>query len=325
VSTLNLEIPPECRGHLRLGTCSWKYESWKGLVYPADAKYSPDDCLRDYARLFNTVEVDQWFWSLFPAGVRLPDAAVVRRYAESVPADFVFSVKAPNAITLTHFYARQPKAQERFANQPNPHFLSRDMLQRFLDSLAPMGAKLGPIMFQFKYLNKTKMPSKEAFFDKLHEFFTRAPQGFCYAIECRNPNYLSPEFFDYLRRDGLGYVFLEGYFMPPMADVYRKWDTRNDAATIIRLHGPDRPGIEERTGAAWNRIVDPKPQSLAAAAEIVRANVPLGRRTFVNVNNHFEGSAPLTIERFLKLLTEGEPPPFELPQGGHERGRRAAP
>ena len=91
---IDLTIPEAYRGHLRVGTCSWKYDSWKGLVYRAGVNYGPNDYLPDYAKHFNTVEVDQWFWSLFPPGVKLPDEATVRAYAESVPDDFLFTVKA---------------------------------------------------------------------------------------------------------------------------------------------------------------------------------------------------------------------------------------
>jgi hypothetical protein len=43
-----------------------------------------------------------------------------------------------------------------------------------------------------------------AFLDALHEFFRRAPKGFSYAIETRNPNYLSDAFFAFLREHALG-------------------------------------------------------------------------------------------------------------------------
>jgi hypothetical protein len=66
------DIPVELAHHLRIGTCSWKYDSWKGLVYDPDKKYRPDDYLADYARHFTTVEIDQWFWSLFPSVASLP-------------------------------------------------------------------------------------------------------------------------------------------------------------------------------------------------------------------------------------------------------------
>ena len=42
---------------LRIGTCSWKYESWKGIVYP---EFGDFNFLEEYSKTFNTVEVDQW-------------------------------------------------------------------------------------------------------------------------------------------------------------------------------------------------------------------------------------------------------------------------
>ncbi|MFO7904535.1 MAG: DUF72 domain-containing protein [Planctomycetota bacterium] len=57
------------------------------------------------ARQYDTVEVDQRFWSLLE-GVKpkLPDPEDVADYRHSVSSDFRLSVKAPNAITLTHDY-----------------------------------------------------------------------------------------------------------------------------------------------------------------------------------------------------------------------------
>jgi hypothetical protein len=39
---------------LRIGTCSWKYDSWKGLVYDEERDYRAYDYLGDYALHFNT-------------------------------------------------------------------------------------------------------------------------------------------------------------------------------------------------------------------------------------------------------------------------------
>ncbi len=105
LKTLDLSISPPWAEWLRIGTCSWKYDSWKGLLYETGKDYGSQDYLPDYASCLRTVEVDQWFWSLFPGGIRLPEPGDVKRYAESVPDDFVFSIKAPNALTLTHFYS----------------------------------------------------------------------------------------------------------------------------------------------------------------------------------------------------------------------------
>lgn len=70
----------------------------------------------------------------------------------------------------------------------------------------------------------------------------------------------------------------------------------------MRLHGPDRQGIEERTGGLWGEIVDPKDDGLKATVSIIGENAREGIRTVVNVNNHYEGCAPLTIQKLLRLL-----------------------
>ena len=134
-----LQVPEPLAPYLRVGTCSWKYDSWKGLYYDREKKYRPMDYLSDYARHLDSVEIDQWFWSLFPGGLKLPDPGTVRSYGESVPDHFRFTVKAPNALTLTHFYSRQPKAHASFANRSNEHFLDHGLLNRFLETLAPLG------------------------------------------------------------------------------------------------------------------------------------------------------------------------------------------
>jgi len=299
---MNLEIPAAYKDHLRVGTCSWKYDTWKGLLYDPATKYHRDDYLVDYSKQLGTVEVDQWFWSLFPAGPKLPDIRTVETYAASVPREFEFTVKAPNSITLTHFYARQPAPYKEYANKPNDGFLSVELLRRFLETLEPIRSRLGPIMFQFEYLNKKKMPSRDEFLGRLGTFFDEAPKDYRYAVETRNPNYLSGTYFDFLRERGLSHVFLDGYYMPPVGEVFGKHDAQTAAYSIVRLHGPNRQDIEKTTKKIWNKVVEPKDRGIGTAVEIVKRNADKLITTYVNVNNHYEGSAPLTIERFLDAL-----------------------
>ena len=300
----DIDVPVKLKPYLKLGTSSWKYDSWKGTIYERGKTYRPDDYLADYAKVLGSVEVDQWFWSLFPGGARLPEPAVVRRYAAAVPDDFTFTVKAPNALTLTHFYAKKEAATGEFAGKPNEQFLDVGLLERFLERLAPLGTKLGPIMFQFEYLNRQKMASKEAFFEAFGAFVDKAPKGPQYAVEIRNPNYLTPPFFAFLEEKRLGFVYLDGYYMPPIGEIFAKFKPAPACFSVVRLHGGDRKEIEAETGEHWDRIVAPKPEALKAAAEITLENVRRKITTYVNVNNHFEGSAPLTIGRFLRALLD---------------------
>jgi uncharacterized protein YecE (DUF72 family) len=159
-------------------------------------------------------------------------------------------------------------------------------------------------MFQFEYLNKQKMPSKEAFFERFGEFIAAAPKGYQYAVEIRNPNYLSPAFFDFLKSHKLGFVYLEGYYMPPIGQVFDRFKPETAPFQIIRLHGGDRAEMEAETGSVWDKIVEPRPEAIRAAVRITRHNTRSKTLTYANLNNHFEGSAPLTIERFLEALSE---------------------
>ena len=139
---------------IRIGTCSWKYDSWRGIVYPESGEYDP---LHEYARHFDTVEIDQWFWSLFETEkAALPDPAVARQYAAAVPADFRFTVKAPNSITLTHHY-RKDKARAAAGQPPFP--VARSLRGIPGGAWSPWPARSALVMLQFEYLNRQKMAS----------------------------------------------------------------------------------------------------------------------------------------------------------------------
>ena len=283
---------------LRIGACSWKYPSWQGLVY---SSAQPVDYLREYAARYDTVEVDQWFWSLFGAGsVRLPDPSDARAYRQAVGDGFRFSVKAPDSITLTHLRNRDKTA----APQPNPHFLSPALLADFLDAISPLAGVLGPVMFQFEYLNRLKMPSQAQFQAAFQAFLHVLPAGYIYGLEIRNPNYLNREFFAFMDQHKVAPVLLQGYYMPSIVPLYERWRDllAGQETVVIRLHGPDRQGMEERAGGRWDQIVAPKDEELAGVADMAKDLLAAGTRVYINVNNHYEGSAPLTIARLRRLL-----------------------
>ncbi len=284
---------------LRVGTCSWKYPSWEGLVYSAPKGI---DYLKEYAERYSTVEVDQWFWSLFGDLPKMPNPADVRAYRAAVPDDFRFTVKIPNSVTLTHYHRR--KKTDPLV--PNPHFLSLSLMHEFLESLGPLDDVLGPLMFQFEYLNREKMASQKEFEDALGRFVEKLPRSYEYGVEIRNPNYLNESYFGFVHRNGLTPVLLQGYYMPQILGVVRQYGGYLVKAptVVIRLHGVDRGAIEKLTGKRWNRIVEPRDGELHVTAGIVHELLECGVNVYVNVNNHYEGSAPLTMSRFERLLLD---------------------
>ncbi len=283
---------------LRIGACSWKYDSWEGLVY---SRPQPPNYLQEYAQYFNTVEIDQWFWSLFGMDkIRLPSPGQAEEYLRSVPPEFRFTVKAPNSLTLTHFYQKN----KTLPLEPNPYFLSVSLFRDFLAKIDPLLPRVGAILLQFEYLNKKKMPSLSIFLEKLRRFNAEAKSPVPLCVEIRNPHFLRNEFFRFLLDNSLGHVFLQGYFMPPVTAIYEKFRNLMPNIVVIRLHGPGRAEIEIKTGKKWNKIVESKDGELPAIAGMIR---DLQRREvdiYVNVNNHYEGSAPLTIRKLSALLAK---------------------
>ena len=285
---------------LRIGTCSWRFPSWQGLVYSAPKGIN---YLQEYAEQYDSVEIDRWFWSLFGEdSVGLPQPADVEEYRRSVPDDFVFTVKAPNSVTLTHFY----KKRKSDPLVENPYFLSLSLFRTFLSRLEPLGDTLGPVMFQFEYLNKKKLASQSRFQERFEAFSAELPADYQYGLEIRNNNYLNQSLFEFMARNRLIPVLLQGYWMPSITDIYAEWHSliHQHETIVIRLLGPDRKGIEKQTGKQWDRIVAPKDEELTAIIDMIEALLARGLTVYLNVNNHYEGSAPLPIERIRRLLSE---------------------
>jgi uncharacterized protein YecE (DUF72 family) len=92
--------------------------------------------------------------------------------------------------------------------------------------------------------------------------------------------------------------------MPSVVELWKKMELQIRAfpTIVLRLHGTDREGIEQETGKAWDRVVRPKEKELAESAGLVSDLLTSTKGLYINVNNHYEGSAPLTIDRFMKFL-----------------------
>ena len=282
---------------IRFGTCSWKYESWKGIIYPESEKFN---YLKEYSNHYNTVEIDQWFWSLYaPSKVLLPQQETVIEYKSSVPKDFLFTIKVPNSITLTHFY-RKNKSEELIKN---PYFLSLDFYDKFLDTIEPLKENIGCLIFQFEYLNKEKVASQKMFEDVIYDFISKiSDSGFPIGIEIRNPNYLNRSYFEFLEQRKIIPVLLEGYYMPSVVETCSKFLTDYNGSIVFRSHGPDRTGMEKASDNNWNQIYIDRPQQLEKLSELFKDLLTRKLDIFINVNNHFEGSAPLTIRKIKKLM-----------------------
>lgn len=284
---------------INFATCSWKYDSWKGLIYPEKDNIN---YLEEYSKNYESVEVDQWFWSLFGKNVVLPKKKDVEYYKKSVSRNFKFTIKVPNSLTLTHYYNRDKSNPLR----KNPYFLSVDLYEQFLNSIKPIKGQTASLIFQFEYLNKQKMSGLAEFQNHFFNFYNEIPKDSPQiSIELRNPNYLTTSYFKFLDQLRITNVFLEGYFMPSISSIYKISKDYIKDMTIIRLHGPDRSGIEKISNENWNKIYINRDKELDKIIELL---VELQKRkvdVYLNINNHFEGSAPLTIKKIKERLNIG--------------------
>lgn len=90
--------------------------------------------------------------------------------------------------------------------------------------------------------------------------------------------------------------------MPSIFTLYEKYKVRLKDMTVIRLLGPARKEIEKKTGTHWNRIVAPKDGDITLLVCMLSDINDRGLESFVFVNNHFEGSAPRTIQRIKESI-----------------------
>src|SRR6476646_7041830 len=116
---LAARIPPL----VRLGTSTWNYPGWRGLVYHRD--YGPKGAaakmLEEYAAfpLFRTVGIDSSYYGP-------PTESVLRSYAESLPSGFPSISKVWSQLTVHTFTKTQDPDR---AGKMNPDFLNPELFQ----------------------------------------------------------------------------------------------------------------------------------------------------------------------------------------------------
>ena len=89
--------------------------------------------------------------------------------------------------------------------------------------------------------------------------------------------------------------------MPSVYEVYAQFGSYIGDRTVLQLIGNSRSDIEKRMNAQWNKIDDEK----NGKEEIITLSLDLkfrGGTVIINVDNHHEGSAPLTIESMKALF-----------------------
>jgi uncharacterized protein YecE (DUF72 family) len=272
---------------LKIGTCSWNYESWMGIVYSNKWKTSAS-YLIEYSKHYKSAEIDSWYYGM-------PNPAEVKEYRENVPPEFIFTCKVPRELTMTHL-------PNYGVLSPNPNFLSLQKFNEFLEAMKELLPQTKGIIFQFPYFDNEKISSLSQFIFKANSFFSHLPKELPIGIEVRNKDFLNDNYFDFLAEHNIIPVLSEMKMMPTITEVYEKNRLRIGDDVIIRLLGGDRQEIELRTKKIWDEIKAPKPQNQKIAELIVEMLET--KNVILNVNNHYEGCAPKTILNLVHLMKQ---------------------
>jgi uncharacterized protein YecE (DUF72 family) len=153
--------------NLYVGTSGYSYPKWKGKFYPKDLPAK--GMLRYYGENFRSVESNSTF-----RGMPKPD--VFTRWADEVPADFKFAIKAPQQIT----HIKRLKD-------------SKDLVSNVFEGGGVLEGRLGPVLFQLP-------PNFKKDATRLIEFLGWLPNRSRAAFEFRHETWFDEEIFELLKK-----------------------------------------------------------------------------------------------------------------------------
>jgi uncharacterized protein YecE (DUF72 family) len=297
---LAARLPP-C---IRLGTSSWSFPGWTGLVYaarndtPATEQTLARYGLAAYAAhpLLRTVSLDRTFYAPLTA-------AEFAAYATQAPDNFRFVVKAPAAFT-------DPAIRKSGSGEPardNPSFLDGAAAAAAFvrPCLTGLGAKAGPLVFQFPPLGHRLLADLPRLTARIAAFMAVLPRGPLYAAEVRDPQLICHEFAAALRDAGAAPCLAVHARMPPVAEQAAAFglDAAGCPLPLVarwNLHAGRGYAEAKADYFPFNRLVEEDPASRGALATLARQAAAAGRDAFITINNKAEGSAPLSV---IKLAT----------------------
>jgi uncharacterized protein YecE (DUF72 family) len=291
---LSTELPAE----LRMGTMSWSFAGWRGLVYAQDAeqKSLADAGLTAYGQhpLLRCVEVDRSFYDPLPERYFCEIAA-------QVPEDFRFLVKAHEECTLARFpkHARYGKRQ----GDSNPRFLDPAYAESAViaQCVPGLGKKLAALLFQFPPQDAS---DPGAFADRLQAFLERLPRGVPYAVELRNPELLTKAYAHALAAGGGLHAHNVWGAMPSVLAQARLIPPPARKPLIVRwlMRRGDEYQLAQARFSPFNRLLEPDPTMRTEIATLVSKALAHEVPAIVLVNNTAEGCAPASIAELARTI-----------------------
>ena len=177
---------------IRIGIGGWEFAPWRGEFYPAGLPHARE--LEYASRRLTTIEINGTFY-------RTQKPESFRKWAAETPDDFVFSLKAPRYATHRTVLAEAGPSIERFLTS----------------GICELGAKLGPILWQFHPAKKFVPDDFAAFLDLLPE--RSGGRTLRHVLEVRHESFCNPAFIALARKHCVAIALVDSDKHSPIADV----------------------------------------------------------------------------------------------------------
>jgi uncharacterized protein YecE (DUF72 family) len=177
---------------VRVGVGGWTYEPWRNHFYPAGLPQNQE--LFHASRQLTAIEVNGTYYSTFKP-------ATFAKWHDETPDDFVFSLKA-----------------NRFATNRKLLATAGESITRLVDSgISELGAKLGPIVWQF-------MPTKQFDPEDFEAFLALLPKSvngiaLRHVMDVRHESFNTPAYLALAHRYDCVTVHTDSDKFPNIADA----------------------------------------------------------------------------------------------------------
>lgn len=188
----NADAPsPQPVDGIRVGVGGWTYAPWRDVFYPDGLVQRRE--LEYASRQLSAIEINGTYY-----GAQKP--ATYARWRDETPEGFVFSAKAPKRITGARALSKSGGA-----------------IEDFIAGIVELGAKLGPIVWQFEKGRTIDADDFAAFLEHLPS--SADGRALRHVVDVRDPAFVDAALLALLRRRRIAAVFTDSAEHPSFADV----------------------------------------------------------------------------------------------------------
>jgi uncharacterized protein YecE (DUF72 family) len=265
-------------GGIRVGIGGWTYAPWRDNFYPKGLVQRRE--LEYASRHVTAIEVNgTWY------GAQKPPTYA--KWRDEAPDGFVFAAKAPQRITRSRVLAK-----------------TGAQVEDFLEGIATLGPKLGPIVWQFE---QGRRPDR----DDLAAFVAALPASaggiaLRHVLDVRDRECIDAGYIALARRHGCATVFTDSAEHPSFADLTASFVY----ARLMRARGEEATGypqaeLRQWAGRAREWAAGGVPADLPYVDATASAPPAASRDVFVFFIAAAKERNPAAAMALLRLLGEG--------------------